>query len=214
MLNTIWLGMIITAIVFAFINDTTAEVAAAVTTSAKLGFELCLGLAGIIAFWLGLMRIAEEAGLIKALAHRMQPLLRYLFPDIPDDHPALAAIVLNMAANMLGLDNAATPFGLKAMQALESLNPYPGIASNSMCTFLAVNTSSVQLIPVVSIAYLSAGGAHNPTAIISATLLATICSTIAAIIAVKCFERLPCFAIKQTPIPLAHPSEEAVHGNG
>ncbi len=197
MLSYIWLAMIITAVVFGFINGTTAAVAAAVTDSAKLAVTLCLGLLGTMAFWLGLMRIAEQAGLIHTLARAAYPLLRYLFPGIPHDHPAYAAIVLNLSANMLGLDNAATPFGLKAMQELETLNTQPGTASNAMCMFLAINTSSVQLIPVTSIAYLAAGGSHEPTAIIVSSLLATTCSTAAAIIAVKCLQRLSLFSVAQ-----------------
>ncbi len=196
MLNVIWLGLILLAVIFGIINGTTSAVVASVTTSAKFGFEIALGLTGILAFWLGLLKIAEEAGLVSLLARVLRPLMTRLFPDVPAEHPAMGAMLLNMAANMLGLTNAATPFGLRAMEELEKLNPFPGTATNAMCTFLAINTSSVQLIPTTAIAYLAAGGATHPTAIIATSLLATSCSTIAAVIAVKFFQRLPFFAIK------------------
>ena len=197
MLNIIWLGMIILSVIFGAINGRIPEVVAAVTDSAKIAFQLALGLAGIMAFWLGLMKIAEDAGLIRLLARGLRPVLKRLFPDVPEDHPAMGAMVLNLSANMLGLANAATPFGLRAMNHLEDLNEQPGTATNAMCTFLALNTSSVQLIPTTAIAYLAAAGAANPTDVIATSLLATMCSTIAAIIAVKSFEKLPGYRLNQ-----------------
>ncbi len=197
MLNYIWLGMMVISVIVGFFNGKLPAVVASVTESAKFSIQLSLGLAGVIIFWLGLMKIAEEAGLIQGLAKLLRPLLTWLFPDVPAEHPAMGAMVLNMAANLLGLTNAATPFGLKAMKALDSLNPNPGTATNAMCTFLAINTSSIQLIPASTIAFLAAGGAKEPTAIIIPVLLATSCSTIAAIFAARGFAALKPFAIKR-----------------
>ena len=154
-----------------------------------------LPLAGVMALWLGLMKIAEKSGLVNLLARALRPILRWLFPDVPANHPAMGSMVMNMAANMLGLSNAATPLGLRAMQDLEKLNPRPGTATNAMCTFLAINTSSIQLIPATTVALLAAAGSKNPTVIIGTAFFATCCSTIAGVLAVKTFERLPMFAL-------------------
>ena len=185
MLNIIWLGMILIAVIVGIIEGRVNEVVKAVTDSAKLGFELALGLAGIMSLWLGIMSIATESGLVSKLGSLLKPILRRLFPDIPSEHPAMGAMVMNIAANMLGLANAATPFGLQAMKELQSLNQHAKIATNSMCTFLAINTSSVQLIPATAIAYLAANGSINPSSIILSSILATSISTVVAIIAVK-----------------------------
>lgn len=197
MLNIIWLGMIVIAIVVGIIQGRIDEVVRAVTDSAKLGFELALGLAGIMALWLGIMSIATESGLVSKLSRLLQPILRRLFPDIPSDHPAMGAMVMNIAANMLGLANAATPFGLQAMKELQSLNKRANIATNSMCVFLAINTSSVQLIPATAIAFLAANGSTNPSSVIFSSLIATSCSTIVALIAVTQLAKLPLFRIKE-----------------
>jgi spore maturation protein SpmA len=154
-----------------------------------------LGLIGIMALWLGLMRLAEKAGLVQRIARGLRPIMRRLFPDVPPGHPAMGSMVMNMSANMLGLGNAATPLGLRAMRDLESLNLRPGVATNAMCTFLAINTSSVQLIPATAIAILAASGSTRPTAIVGTALLATLCATSVAVISVKLLEKLPIFRI-------------------
>lgn len=200
MLNIIWLGLIILSVVFGIITGKIPAVVASVTESAKFAFELALGLTGIMSLWLGIMRIAEEAGLVRALAKAIRPLMRRLFPDVPIEHPAMGAIVMNIAANMLGLGNAATPFGLKAMAELETLNPRPGVASNAMCTFLAINTSSVQLIPTSAIAFLAAAGAAHPTDIIITSLVATTFSTLAGIVAVKFLEKTPMYRLPKPEV--------------
>jgi len=192
MLNIIWLGLIVGSVIIGLINGKINQVVASITESASLAVTVAIGLIGIMALWLGLMKIAEEAGLVRLLSQLLRPLLKWLFPEVPADHPAMGAMVLNMSANMLGLGNAATPFGLKAMHELEKLNPEPGTATNAMCMFLAINTSSIQLIPATAIAFLAAGGATNPTAIIGTTLIATSCSTTAAIMAAKFFEYFSC----------------------
>lgn len=155
--------------------------ATAVTESAKTAFNMALGLGGIMAFWLGIMRIAEDAGLIKIIANKIYPILKPLFPEIPKDHPAWGAMTLNISANILGIGNAATPLGLKAMKALNSLNPNPTTATNAMCMFTAINTGSVQIIPASGIAFLAAGGAIHPYDILITTLLATTVSSITGI---------------------------------
>ncbi|MGL6029465.1 MAG: nucleoside recognition domain-containing protein [Legionella sp.] len=195
MLNVIWLGMIMIAVVVGVIQGRLDEVVRAVTDSAKLGFELALGLTGIMALWLGIMSIATESGLVSKLSKILQPILRRLFPDVPSDHPAMGAMVMNIAANMLGLANAATPFGLQAMKELQSLNKQVKVATNSMCVFLAINTSSVQLIPATAIAFLAANGSSNPSSVIFSSLVATSCSTIVALIAVTQLAKLPFFKI-------------------
>jgi spore maturation protein A len=201
LLNIIWLGLIILSVVFGIINGTIPAVVASVTVSAKFAFELALGLTGVMALWLGIMRIAEEAGFVRVLARAIRPLMGRLFPDVPHEHPAMGAMVMNISANMLGLGNAATPFGLKAMAELETLNTRPGVATNAMCTFLAINTSSVQLIPTSAIAFLAAAGAAHPTDIVLTSLIATIFSTLAGIIAVKTLEKLPTYRLPQPEPP-------------
>jgi spore maturation protein A len=197
MLNVIWLSMILLSVIVGIIQGRLDQVVQAVTDSAKLGFEIALGLAGIMAFWLGIMEIASESGLISKFARLLKPIMRPLFPDVPAEHPAMGAMVLNIAANMLGLANAATPFGLKAMKELQCLNTHVDEASNAMCTFLAINTSSVQLIPATAIAFLAANGSAHPSSVIISSLLATLCSTIVAIVAVKRLARLSVYQLTE-----------------
>lgn len=195
MLNIIWLGMILVSVIVGIIEGRIDEVVRAVTDSAKLGFEVAIGLTGIMTLWLGIMSIATESGLVALLSKGLKPVLKRLFPDIPAEHPAMGAMVMNIAANMLGLANAATPFGLQAMKELQSLNSQVTVATNSMCTFLAINTSSVQLIPATAIAFLAANGSTNPSSIIFSSLIATVVSTLVAIISVKQLAKLPRFRV-------------------
>jgi spore maturation protein SpmA len=207
MLNVIWLGLIVAAVLIGGFQSTLPAVVNGAFEACKNAvMSIALPLAGVMALWLGLMRIAEKAGLVAALARWLRPVLVRLFPDVPPDHPAMGSMVLNMAANMLGLSNAATPLGLRAMQELERLNPRPGTATNAMCTFLAINTSSIQLVPATTIAILAAAGSKNPTAIIGTAFFATCCSTIAGLAAVKLFERLPCYALPPVAIPPSSPA--------
>jgi len=198
MLNIIWLGMILLAVVVGVIQGKIDAVVHAVTDSAKLGFEIALGLTGIMALWLGIMEIASKSGLVNLLARALRPVMRRLFPEVPVDDPAMGAMVLNIAANMLGLANAATPFGLQAMKELQRLNTHVHTASNSMCTFLAINTSSVQLIPATAIAFLAANGSLHPSSVIVTSLIATSFSTIVALVAVTQLAKLPRYQIRQT----------------
>lgn len=197
MLNMIWLSMIFLSVVVGAIQGRLDLVANAVTDSAKMAFETAMGLVGVMTLWLGLMEVASQSGLIKVFSRVLKPVMKPLFPEVPVDHPAMGAMILNISANMLGMANAATPFGLQAMKELEKLNKYAGQASNAMCTFLAINTSSVQLIPATAIAFLAANGATEPGSVIFTSLLATICSSAVALVAVKQLAKLPVYKISE-----------------
>jgi spore maturation protein A len=171
----------------------------AVVDAAKTSVEICIGLIGFMALWLGLLNVAKDAGLVDALARLMQPLMRWLFPEIPDGHPAQGAVLMNLSANMLGLDNAATPLGLKAMQELQELNPVKDTATNSMAMFLAINTSSITLVPFTIIGYRVLKGSTNPAAPIAGTILATIVSTVFAIFVTRWMSRWKHYAVELPP---------------
>ncbi|MGB2867468.1 MAG: nucleoside recognition domain-containing protein [Bacteroidota bacterium] len=158
---------------------------------ANIAVELSIGLIGIMALWLGLIKIAEAAGLVLLLTRLLAPITKRLFPDVPPDHPAVGAMIMNMAANMLGLNNAATPMGLKAMEELNKINPKPGTATNAMVTFLTINTGGLVLIPATAIAVRAASGSVNPGIIIGTSIVGAGCATIAGIIASKLLQRLP-----------------------
>ncbi|SFI24076.1 spore maturation protein A [Tindallia magadiensis] len=195
MINIVWFGFIAVGILYAAATGNIDAVTDAAINNANVAVELAIGLIGTMALWLGIMKIAEKAGLVKMLARGLKFVTKPLFPEVPPDHPAMGAIIMNMAANMLGLGNAATPLGLKAMQELQTLNPKKDTATNAMCTFLAINTSSITLIPASVIAIRSAADSANPTEIIGPVILATAASTAAAIIAVKLLQKLPRFQI-------------------
>lgn len=154
---------------------------------AGVAVEIAIGLIGIMAMWLGVMKIAEEAGLIKNIAKFIRPLTKKIFPEVPPNHPAIGSMVMNISANMLGLGNAATPFGLKAMEELDSLNPNKGTATNSMITFLAINTAGLTLIPATAIAIRAASGSTNPTIIIGTTIFAAFCATLTGLLTANLF---------------------------
>ncbi len=148
-----------------------------------------------MAFWLGLMRLAERGGLVTLLARVLRPVLCWLFPEVPAAHPAMGSMIMNIAANMLGLGNAATPLGLRAMKDLELLNPRPGTATNAMCTFLAINTSSVQIVPVTTMAILAANNSVNPSAIVGTSLIATACACGSGVFTARLLARSPFFKL-------------------
>ena len=189
MLNYIWFGLMVVALVVAAFNGTAEGVTKGAVDSAKTAVEIAIGLVGVMTLWLGMMRVAEAAGLVTLLGRALRPVLRRLFPEVPADHPANGAIVLSIAANMLGLSNAATPLGIKAMEELQELNEEKTTATNPMATFMALNTSGVQLVPAQMIAVLAAAGSQNPTAIISTSLVATFIGTVAAVVAAKVLQR-------------------------
>ena len=190
MLNYIWFGMMFIAVIVGILTGNIDAVTQAAIDMAKTAVEIAIGLIGIMALWLGTMKIAEESGLIRIIARAIRPITIRLFPEVPEDHPAIGSIILNMAANLLGLGNAATPLGLKAMEELQDLNPEKDTATNAMCTFLAINTSSVQLILPATVVALMGAAANQ---IFITTILATGLSTIAAIIAVRFLEKLKRF---------------------
>ena len=163
---------------------------ASLFSMAKTAFEISMGLTGILALWLGILRIGEQAGLVTLLTRGLTPLFKRLLPDVPSDHPALGAITMNMAANALGLDNAATPLGIQAMRSLQSLNPHPQALSNAQILFLVINTSAVTLIPVTVFTYRAQLGAANPTDVFLPILLATYCSTLAGLLAVMMAQKI------------------------
>ena len=165
------------------------DVTNAVLDYAGTAVTIALGLIGIMALWLGVMKVAEEAGLIKIIARSLKPFTRRLFPEIPSDHPAMSSMIMNISANMLGLGNAATPFGLKAMEEMEKINPNKGTASNSMVTFLAINTAGLTLIPTTAIAVRAASGSSNPAIIIGTTIFGAFCATVAGVASAKIIEK-------------------------
>ena len=189
MINIIWMVLLVGGITIGVLTGNTQAVTDALMSNAETGVELAMGLIGMMALWLGLMKIAEEAGLVKLIGNALKPIMKFLFPEVPKDHPAMGSMVMNIAANILGLGNAATPLGIKAMQELQELNEEKDTASNAMCMFLAINTSSVTLVASSVVAYRLAAGSKNPAEIIGPTLVATIASTLAAVVAVKVFEK-------------------------
>lgn len=189
MLNYIWFGLMAVALLVAAVNGTAEAVTKGAVESASTAVQIAIGLVGLMTLWLGMMRVAEAAGLVSLVGRALSPLLRWLFPEVPPAHPAAGAIVIALAANMLGLNNAATPLGIKAMEELQTLNPDKEAATNAMVTLMALTTAGVQLIPASMIAVLAAAGSSNPTAIIAPTILATFAGTIAAVIAARLLQR-------------------------
>lgn len=189
MLNYLWGGMILIAVVYGTVTGNMKEVGNAAVDSSKAAVELCITMLGVMALWTGIMKIAEASGLMERFIRLVRPVLRFLFPDVPEDSKANEYIASNMLANILGLGWAATPFGLKAMTELQKLNVEQGgkrdVASRSMCAFLILNISSLQLIPVNIIAYRSQYGAVNPSEIVGPAIVATLISTLAAVVFIK-----------------------------
>jgi len=189
MINIIWFLMIIIGIFFAIINGKPDIINMVVLENTGEAVAFAIGLTGIMATWLGLMKIAEKSGLIKGVGKALNPLIRLIFPEIPKNHPANTAIVMNVVANMFGAGNSATALGLKAMEELQSLNNRKDTATNAMAMFLVINMSSVQLIPLTVLKVRSDAGSLNPTEIIATTLVATGISTIVGIMSCKLMER-------------------------
>ena len=199
-LNYIWIAFFLVAFVIAaiklvFLGDITVfpHIMSSAFDAAKTAFEISLGLTGMLAFWLGMMKIGERGGRINSISHALSPVLTKLFPDIPKDHPVFGNMFMNMAANMLGLDNAATPLGLKAMKSLQDLNPVKDTATNPMIMFLVMNTSGLVIIPVSILAFRAEGGAAQPTDIFIPILIATFIATLVGIIITGIFQRINLF---------------------
>ncbi|WP_257347783.1 nucleoside recognition domain-containing protein [Pseudalkalibacillus decolorationis] len=182
MVNIIWVFMFVFGLLFAAINGTMDEVNKVLFKSAQEAVVICIGLISILVFWLGLMNIAKTAGLLDKLTGLFRPVVSRIFPEVPKDHPAMGYILSNMVANLFGLGNAATPMGIKAMEEMKRLNNDRVEASRSMITFLAINTSSLTLIPTTVIAIRMNYESASPTEIVGTTIIATACSTISAIL--------------------------------
>lgn len=184
MMNYIWVGLVVIAVITGVFTGNIGAVQNAIFDFAQSSVDIVFGLIGIMVFWMGLMKVAEESGLTEKIALVVKPVMTRLFPDVPADHPALGAIVMNLAANVLGLGDAATPFGLKAMKELQTLNKTKDIATDSMVMFLAINTSSVTLIHTTVLAMRASAGAEMATDVVGPIIVTTIISTLTAIIAV------------------------------
>lgn len=189
-MNYIWYFLIVVSIIFAAFNGTLNEVANAIFSGTQLAVKIVLTLLGIMTFWLGIMKIAEKSGIVEFLAKLLNPIARFIFPDVDKNSPVIGDIAMNFSANALGLANAATPIGIKAMEGLQKINKDKESASDSMCTLLAMNTAGFQLIPATVIAILAANGCKNPTEIIVPTLIVTSTAFIGAIIIAKIFQRI------------------------
>ncbi len=187
MINYIWLFFIVSSVLISLFNNTIDKVSDAILSSCEQAVTISLGLIGIMAFWLGLVHVAQKAGLMALLARALSPIIRLLFPKIPQKHPVQADIAMNISANALGLGNAATPFGIKAMEGLQKLNPNKDKkeASDSMCTFLTINTAGVQILPITVIAILSSLGGTTATEVILPTIITTFLALIIGVAFVK-----------------------------
>ncbi|MBA9027249.1 MULTISPECIES: nucleoside recognition domain-containing protein [Bacillaceae] len=189
MINYIWVGMTLIGVIFAMVNGTMDAVNEALFKGAKEGVTLSLGLMSILVFWLGLMKIAQDSGLLDKLSALFRPIIKKLFPEVPANHPAMGYILSNMMANFFGLGNAATPLGIKAMEQLKNLNGDKNTASRSMITFLAINTSSITLVPTTVIAIRMTYNSASPTDIVFPTIIATAISAVGAILIDRYFYR-------------------------
>jgi spore maturation protein SpmA len=213
MLNYVWSFLLLTGLVAgALFGNMGVMVEALLERSKSAVLDIALPLAGTMMLWLGILRVMEKAGLMEVVAKILSPVLRRLFPEVPPTHPAMGAMTMNIAANMLGLGNSATPLGLKAMGYLQELNPNKQSATNAMCMFLALNTAGFTLIPMGAIIYLSSGGVKDPYAVIAPTLLATACATLTAVVAVKLLQRLPAFRVVPDEVE-DKPGEPAADGS-
>lgn len=177
MVNLVWAGLLVAGVLVALARGKADAITETAMTSAGTAVEILIELLGVMVLWLGLARVAEDAGLVHTLARLVRPVLRRVFPDVPPDHPAVGAMAMNISANLLGLGSAATPFGLKAMQHLQELNPRKDTASDAMVTFLVLNTSGLTLVPAVVIGLRAQHGAAHPADIMVPVLLATCAST-------------------------------------
>ncbi|MBS1145936.1 MAG: hypothetical protein H6R08_112, partial [Proteobacteria bacterium] len=197
MLNALWVGFFVVAFVIALFKmlvlgdaGVFAALVKALFDSSKSAFEIALGLTGVMTLWLGVMKVGERAGMLELLTRGLAPLFRRLFPDVPANHPALGAMTMNMGANMLGLDNAATPLGIKAMQELQKLNPTPDTASDAQVLFLVINTASVTLLPVTIFTYRAQMGAADPTDVFVPLLITTYIGTLCGLLVTGMYQRL------------------------
>ncbi len=186
MVGCLWAALLCISVIIAALRGNMAVITPGIFSAAESGVKVAFGLIGTMTFWLGIMKLIESSGIMELLNRLFRPLARLLFPRLPAGHPAMNAILMNLSANVLGLGNAATPFGIKAMEEMQKINPLGETASDEMCTFLAINTSSITLIPTTVIALRAAAGSINPADILGTTIIATLCSTVVAL----CADRL------------------------
>jgi spore maturation protein A len=189
-MGLVWTFLVVAAMVTAAFTGSVAALTGAIAESAGQAVTVALGLVGVMTLWLGLMRVAEEAGLVTQVARLVRPVMRRLFPEVPPDHPAMGSMVLNLSANLLGLGNAATPFGVRAMQELETLNPRKGVATDAEALFVVMNTASLQLVPATVIALRAGAGSRAPAEILGATLVASAIGVVVAVAVAKLLARL------------------------
>ena len=189
-MNYIWYFLIVISIIFGAINGRLADVAGAIFSGTELAVKIVLTLLGIMTFWLGIVKIAEKSGIVEFLSKVLKPVAKIIFPELPKDSPIIGDVAMNFSANALGLANAATPIGIKAMEGMQELNRDKESATNSMCTLLAMNTAGFQLIPAAVIAILAAAGCKNPTEIIVPTLIVTSTAFICAILLARIFQKI------------------------
>lgn len=189
MVNRLWFGMMCLGLAVAAATGRMEVVTETIFSSAEKAVSVAFSLISIMTFWLGMMKLIEKSGMINWIVLLLRPLARLLYPRLPGNHPAMHAILMNMSANLLGMGSAATPFGLKAMQELQEINEDPETASDEMCTFLAVNTSSLTIIPTTVVALRAATGSLNPTEIVGTTIVATLCAATTGIILDRIFRR-------------------------
>lgn len=190
MMNYIWVGLVVIAVIFGAVTGNISGVLDNIFAFADTAVEIALGLIGIMAFFCGLMNVMEKAGLCEKLGHLIAPVMRKLFPEVPEDHPANSAMALYFAANILGIGNAATPFGLKAMAELQSLNPTKDIATNAQCMLMAISTTSITLIPVTAIGLRSAVQVEGAAEIIAPVIIATTISTVTGVVCSLIFQNM------------------------
>lgn len=193
MLNVVFVGLVLLSVLVAAFTGHMEAVSSGAIDSAKKSVELALGLVGAMSLFMGLMRVAQDGGMLRLIARAAAPVMRRLFPEVPEDHPAMSAMILNIASNVLGLGNAATPFGIRAMQELDKLNPVKGTATNAMVLFLAINTSGLAILPTGVVALRAAAGSKDPAGIFFSTWFGSGCATIVAILAATLLARLPRF---------------------
>ncbi len=189
MVGYLWAGFVCTGILVAGLTGNISIVTPSIFSAAEQAVAVAIGLISVMTFWLGIMKIIERSGLIDLVKRILRPLVYFLFPLLPRNHPSMNSILMNMSANLLGMGNAATPFGIRAMEQLQQLNAYRHVASDEMCTFLALNTSSLTLLPTTVIALRAATGSLNPTEIVGTTIVATFCSTVTAVAADRILRR-------------------------
>lgn len=210
MIGYIWVGLMFFGLLGAIFSgnvNTAKKVSESAMQAATDAVTISISLIGIMSFWMGMMKIAEKSGLVKIFAKLLKPFASFLFSEVPSDHPAITSIAMNFSANALGLSNAATPLGIKAMKELQELNKTKDTATNAMCTFLAINTAGFQLIPVTIMAVLASTGNKNPSEIIAPTLISTTIALSCAIFVVKTLEKVPFFKIKESNIKIKQVSD-------